>query len=176
MHMTQGKALLALFAIAVAVVVMMRPENGGIVGKAQTDDVTYVAEDDPAMLAAFKKGQDTLDDFLARAAAPPPNTDSFAVKVAISDGSRKEYFWISPFVLDGESFSGRINNTPRVVSTVAEGEAIRFERSDVVDWTYENTLEKKMYGNFTACALLVREGEQAAAEFKAQYGLDCDTN
>jgi len=164
-----------LFAILVAVVAWMKPESGGMLETAQSDGVTFVSDDDPAMLAAFRKARSTLDGFLALAASPPPNTDSFAVKVAISQGSRQEYFWISPFQREGESFYGRISNTPQVVSNVAEGQEFRFERAEVVDWSYENSLEKKMYGNFTACALLTHESEASAAAFKAEYGLDCDT-
>jgi uncharacterized protein YegJ (DUF2314 family) len=173
--MSQGKVLLVLFGVLVAIALIMKPQGGGILQRAQTDEVTFVSDDDPMMRAAFKKAQSSLDQFLALAVSPPPNTDSFAVKVAISDGSRTEYFWISPFVVNGESFSGRISNTPQVVSTVREGEEVRFDRSDVVDWTYENSVEKRMYGNFTACAMLAHETGEDAAEFKAQYGLECDT-
>jgi uncharacterized protein YegJ (DUF2314 family) len=173
--MSQGKVLLVLVGILVAAAVIMKPQRGGILERAQTDDVTFVSDNDPVMRAAFDKAQATLDRFLALAASPPPNTGSFAVKVAISDGGSKEYFWITPFVLRDDVFSGRVNNTPQVVATVKEGEEISFGRSDVVDWTYENSLEKRMYGNFTACALLAHENEEDAAEFKTQYGLHCDT-
>jgi uncharacterized protein YegJ (DUF2314 family) len=173
--MSQGKVLLALFGVLIAVAMVMKPQREGLLERAQTDDVSFISDDDPAMRAAFKKAQDSLDEFLELAASPPPNTDSYAVKVAISDGARKEYFWIAPFVLNAGSFSGRISNTPQVVSTVREGEEVRFDRSDVVDWTYENSVEKRMYGNFTACAMLAHETGEDAAEFKAQYGLHCDT-
>ena len=172
--MSHGKVLLVLFAIAIAVLAFLKQERAGLMEKVQTDDVAFVSSDDALMRAAFKKAQSTLEEFLALAASPPPNTDSFAVKVAVHQGSATEYFWITPFASSEGSFSGRVDNTPRVVSTVREGEDIRFERSDVVDWTYENVAEKKTYGNFTACALLARESKENAAEFKAQYGLDCD--
>jgi uncharacterized protein YegJ (DUF2314 family) len=172
--MSQGKIVLLLFGILVAVVIVMKPGRWGAVDRAESDAVTFVSDDDPAMSAAFRKAQTTLDSFLELAASPPPNTDSFAVKVGISQGEQTEYFWISPFERTDTSFSGRINNSPRVIASVKEGEEIRFKRSDIVDWTYESTAEGRMYGNFTACALLSHESEEEAAEFKAHYGLDCE--
>jgi uncharacterized protein YegJ (DUF2314 family) len=172
--MSQGKIGLLLFGILVAVVIVTKPGGWRVLDRAESDGVTFVSDDDPAMSAAFGKAQTTLDSFLDLAASPPPNTDSFAVKVGISQGEQTEYFWISPFERTDASFSGRINNSPRVISSVKEGEEIRFERSDIVDWTYENTAEGRMYGNFTACALLSHESEEEAAEFKAHYGLECE--
>lgn len=171
--MSQGKVLVALFAIAVVVLIAVKPEHG-VLQRAESDGVIFVPDDDPAMQAAFKKAQDTLDEFLALSAASAPNTDSFALKVAISEGDRKEYFWITPFAVSDGKFSGRVSNTPRTVSNVSEGQQIQFARSAIVDWTYENPIEKKTYGNFTACALLSRESKEEAAAVMKEYGLDCD--
>ena len=172
--MSQGKVLAILFGIAVVALILVKP-GSGLLLTAASDGVAHVSNDDPRMLAAFKKARDTLDEFLAIADTPPPNTDSFAVKVAVAEGDQREYFWISPFSRQGDSFSGHINNTPRVVTNVQEGQQIQFDRSDVVDWTYENTLEHKVFGNFTACVLLANASEQELAEFKRIYGIDCDT-
>jgi uncharacterized protein YegJ (DUF2314 family) len=171
--MSHGKGLLIFFAIVAVALIALKPQSGAL-QRAESDDVTVVSEDDPIMQAAFKKARDTLDQFLALSAAPEPNTESYAVKVAISHGGRTEYFWISPFTRTGETFSGRVSNTPRYVSNVSEGQAIQFARSDIVDWAYENPGEQRMYGNFTACALLAHESGSEAAAVKKEYGLDCD--
>lgn len=171
--MSQGKVLLVLFAVVAIALVAFKPQYGAL-ERAQSDDVTYVSDDDPIMQAAFKKARDSLDEFLALSVSRAPNTDSYAVKVAISQAGRKEYFWINPFSEKDGSFSGIINNTPRYVTNVTEGQEIRFERSDIVDWTYENTLEQKTYGNFTACALLAHESKEEAAAVMKEYGLSCD--
>jgi uncharacterized protein YegJ (DUF2314 family) len=171
--MSQGKALVVLCGIVIVALIWTKPHYGPFQA-AQNDDVTFVSEDDPIMQAAFNKARDTLDEFLILSAAPTPNTESFAVKVAISEGDRKEYFWISPFSAHDGKFSGRISNTPRHVSNVSEGQEIQFGRADIVDWSYENSVEKRMYGNFTACALLARESEQEAAMVKQEYGLECE--
>jgi uncharacterized protein YegJ (DUF2314 family) len=78
--MSQGKIVLLLFGILVAVVILMRPGRWGAVDRAESDAVTFVSDDDPVMSAAFRKAQTTLDSFLERVASPPPNTDSFAVR------------------------------------------------------------------------------------------------
>jgi uncharacterized protein YegJ (DUF2314 family) len=171
--MSHGKGLLIFFAIVAVALIALKPHSGAL-QRAQSDDVTIVSDDDPIMQAAFKKARDTLDEFLALSAAPKPNTESYSVKVAISHMGRTEYFWIAPFAQIGDEFSGRISNTPRYVTTVSEGQEIQFERADIVDWTYENTVEQRTYGNFTACALLAHESEEEAAAVTKEYGLNCD--
>ena len=171
--MSHGKGLLIFFAIVAVALIALKPHTGAL-QRAQSDDVTMVSDDDPIMQAAFKKAADTLDEFLALSAAPKPNTDSYAVKVAISHMGRTEYFWITPFTQSEDEFSGRISNTPRYVTTVSEGQEIQFGHGDIVDWTYENTLEQRTYGNFTACALLAHESEEEAAAVMREYGLSCD--
>jgi len=112
----------------------------------------------------MRKAQATLADFLKIAAAPKPGTQSFSLKVAVREGERVEYFWITPFTNNGSQFSGEINNTPRVVHSVKLGQTIAFAQSDIVDWLYiENGM---MRGNYTACALLKSAPKNEAEEFK----------
>jgi uncharacterized protein YegJ (DUF2314 family) len=172
--MSHGKQLLLLFGLLVAAALWLKHGQSSLMQTVEADGVTYMGDDDPVMMAAFIKGRETLDSFLAIAAVPPPNTESYAVKVAISQGGQKEYFWINPFTIDGDSFSWQLANTPQIVSNVKEGETIEFRRADIVDWTYENTAEHRMYGNFTACALLVRQSKEDVAAFKKEYGLECE--
>ena len=122
------------------------------------------------MAAAMRKAQSTLADFLKVAAAPRPGTQGFSLKVAVREGERVEYFWITPFT--NTQFSGEINNTPRVVHSVKLGQTITFAQSDIVDWLYiENGM---MRGNYTACALLISAPKNEAEEFKKTFGLSCD--
>jgi uncharacterized protein YegJ (DUF2314 family) len=143
-----------------------------IMEKAKRDETVDVAKTDPVMAAAMRKAQAKLPDFLAIAAAPKPGMKGFAVKVAIRDGGDPEYFWIAPFNNSGGQFSGEINNTPRVVHSVKEGQTITFAQSDIVDWLYiENGMMK---GNYTACALIKSAPKREAEEFKKTFGLNCD--
>jgi len=144
-----------------------------ILEKAARDEIAAVANTDPNMAAAMRKAQSTLADFLKAAAAPRPGTQGFSLKVAVREGERVEYFWITPFTNNGSQFSGQINNTPRVVHSVKLDQTITFAQSDIVDWMYiENG---RMKGNYTACALLKSAPKNQAEEFKNHFGLNCDS-
>ena len=78
----------------------------------------------------MRKAQSTLADFFKVAAALRPGTKGFSLKVAVREGERVEYFWITPFTNNGSQFSGEINNTPRVVHSVKLGQTITFAQSD----------------------------------------------
>lgn len=142
--------------------------------RARRDEIVSVPSDDPAMEAAFARARATLDDFLKVLAAPPPDTRGFAVKLPIRDGGKVEYFWVIDIEREGDRFTGRINNTPRSVRTVREGQVIAFMRADIRDWMYLDEARQRMIGNFTLCALLTREKPAHAAEMKRTFGLTCD--
>jgi uncharacterized protein YegJ (DUF2314 family) len=143
-----------------------------ILQKAERDEIAIVANDDPTMAAAFRQARATLNDFLTIAAAPKPNMENFAVKVAVHDGDNNEYFWIDPFTNDNGRFSGRINNKPEMVHAVRMGQLISFSRDEIVDWMYMDG--GKMKGNYTACALLKSAPKDEAEAFKERFGLRCE--
>ncbi|HEX7053823.1 MAG TPA: DUF2314 domain-containing protein [Burkholderiales bacterium] len=145
-----------------------------ILEKSERDEVTRMSDEEPAMARAFERARRTLDHFLRLHRSPPPDTRGYAVKVGISEGANTEYFWITPFSVDGERFRGRLSNEPRLVTHVRNGQEIAFGRSDIVDWMYVDVARRRMHGNFTACALLSREPPEDAARFRARFGLQCD--
>src|SRR5262245_23570605 len=65
--------------------------------KSERDELSWVRKNDPDMAEAIRTARASLPEFLALAHAPRPSTTSFAVKVAVHDGSNTEYFWITPF-------------------------------------------------------------------------------
>lgn len=142
-----------------------------IEAKARRDEAFVVAKDDPAILAARDKALATLDRFLAVNERRPPNSRAYALKVAVRDGDRVEWFWIRDFVREGSRFRGAIDNTPRVVRTVQNGQQIAFQRADIGDWMYLQ--DGRMMGNYTACALIAKEDRQAREQFERKFGLDC---
>ena len=140
-----------------------------IVERAVADEVTVRDDDDPAMKAAFKKARDSLDS-----AFQAVELSSLSVKVGIEEDGNTEYFWLNDLSRTGDRYSGVINNEPRMVANVRFGQTYEFARGQIVDWTYADARSGKMRGNFTACALLSHEPPEQAAEFRKQYGLDCD--
>ena len=145
-----------------------------ISNKAERDDITLMADADPAMQKAFALAQKTLPDFLREAANPKEGTSGYALKVGLTDGNGTEYFWMSDFVQKGDQFTATLANTPRMVRGYRPGQKISFKQSQIVDWMYMDAGKRRMMGNYTACALLSKEPAAEAEAFKKQYGLRCD--
>ncbi len=143
------------------------------VDRAKEDEIVAVPKGDPDMEAAFRQARETLKTFLDLARTPRSTITSMAVKVAVRDGGETEYFWISPFTEQDGRIVGKINNTPRSVHNVKLGQTITFKQSDVVDWLYREN--SKMFGNFTACALLKHVSPSEMQAFKREYGLNCES-
>ncbi|MFC3682213.1 YegJ family protein [Hydrogenophaga luteola] len=159
----------------IAVAVSLGTANAQtLVDRVKRDEIAHMSSEEPAMRSAFEKARASLDTFLAQAKSPAPGTDRYALKVAISDGQNTEYFWVVDFSGDGKQFTGVLNNEPRLVMKHRYGEKIAFRRDQIADWTYMDAPQRRMHGNFTACALLTKEPPAQAAEFKRQYGLRCD--
>ena len=151
-----------------------------VMERARQDQIVSVPDGDDAMEAAFAKARATLDDFLALLAKPPPNTGVYTVKLRIVDprSNAVEFFWVGDLNRSGDSFSGRIDNTPRSVTNVREGQVVRFTRAEIYDWMYVDdnfiNANRSMVGNFTLCAILTREKPEEAAAVKRETGLVCD--
>ena len=93
------------------------------------------------------------------------------MKIPLRDGDTVEWFWIADFRNDGDVFSGRINNTPRLVTNFRNGETVRFARKDIVDWMY--VVDGKMKGNFTACAIAAKQPEAEREKFLRTFNMTC---
>lgn len=143
--------------------------------QAAKGELLYMQDEGPAMQKAFAKAADSLDEFLAKAKAQSAEHTAFSMKVAISQGSRTEYFWVNNFVEVAKgTFEGAIGNEPRMVKTVKLGQRYTFSRGRIVDWTYIDKTRRAMVGNFTLCALLTTESISEAEAMKKRFKLDCD--
>lgn len=130
---------------------------------------------DPVLERAFRQARASLDQFLDLARVPPENLRGFALKVGITeDPDLVEYFWVNDFEESGDSFSGTINTRPLLVKKVRRGRVHKFQRADIVDWTYIDTETHTIHGNFTACAQLAHKPADLAAELRQKFGLTCD--
>ncbi|MET0332912.1 MAG: DUF2314 domain-containing protein [Rhizobacter sp.] len=142
--------------------------------RAEKDDLVFMKDEEPAMRRAFQVARETLDDFLKLASEPRPGQALFALKVAIADGKKTEYFWVNKFeAKGGGKFEGTISNEPRMVKTVALGQRYTLSRAQIVDWTYADKTERPLVGNFTLCALLTKESKEEAEATKRRFNLDC---
>jgi len=145
--------------------------------KAETkQEVLEIDDQDPAMKAAFKKAQATLDDFLKVHAVDNPDINSPTVRVKLSEGKVTEYVWLHPFEKDGNGFKGTVNGAPSLLKKITLGSTVKFQRKDIVDWTYYELKARRMHGNFTTCAQLVKAPAAEVEALKKAYGLDCSKN
>jgi len=144
-----------------------------ITERAQNDEMTSTQSEEPALRRATEKAQATLDDFLSKATQLPAGTSAYALKVRVQEGRDTEYFWVEEFTWSDGSFTGRINNEPRLVKGIKLGQVYKFSRSQIADWKYFDEKNGRTFGNFTACALLSKEPPAQAEEIKRRDGLDC---
>ena len=143
-----------------------------VLQKAKRDGIFRAPTADTRMLAAFARAQQTLGGFIDALDGKVAGATGFAVKIAVVDHGKTEYFWINALSHAGSRFSGRINNRPETVTNVTFGQPISFSKGQIRDWSY--VLDGRMQGSFTTCVLLSREDPAEAQELKAQIGLTCE--
>ncbi len=167
-------------ALLAGIVLMIVGIQAGVLhaqtrGDRATSEASDAPKVDPVMERAFRSARASLDGFLELARVPPPHLRGFALKVGIQEGDDiVEYFWINDFINSGDTFAGKINNRPLLVKRVRAGQDYKFQRADIVDWTYIDMETRTVHGNFTACALLARKPADIAAELRQKFGLLCD--
>ena len=160
---------LALIAVLLAADLAAPAET--LTQRTRRDQIVRVPDDDPDMRAAFAKARATLAGFLALTRAPRSGISTMSVKVPLHEGDTVEYFWIKDFAEEHGRFVGAIDNEPRLLKHVHDGQSVTFSASEIVDWLYLE--DGRMIGNFTGCALLKREDPAEAATFKSQLRLHC---
>lgn len=148
-----------------------------------TDDanVKHVDVNHPMMLAARQRAQDGLDDFFRIGRKPPQGAGGFMLKVALHADGQTENIWVGAlelrtrkkvFITVSESLGGRLANQPTIVKNRKIGDRITFSRRDIRDWMYR-TSDRRIVGNYTACAIAAVQDPQALEAMARQYGLDC---
>jgi uncharacterized protein YegJ (DUF2314 family) len=142
----------------------------------EKQEVVELNDKDPAMKAAFKKAQGSLDGFLKVHASNDPNIDVESVRVRLTEGKVTEYVWVHPFEKDGNGYKGKANSVPSRLSKLVVGGQVSFKREDIVDWTYFEIKARRMHGNFTTCVQLAKAPAAEVEALKKAYGLDCSKN
>lgn len=142
----------------------------------EKQEVVELDDKDPAMKAAFKKAQGSLDGFLKVHASNDPNIDVESVRVRLTEGKVTEYVWVHPFEKDGNGYKGKANSVPSRLKKLVVGGQVSFKREDIVDWTYFEIKARRMHGNFTTCVQLVKAPAAEVEALKKSYGLDCSKN
>lgn len=139
--------------------------------KRDESEVVNVGKGDPDMAAAIQQARATLPDFLALAAKPPAGTEEYKLKVQVVDGRQTEHFWVTPFEVTPDGFSGVLANSPKVVRNVKAGQVIQFKPSAISDWGY--TKDGRQVGSYTVCVLFKKMPAEQANYYRTHHGFDC---
>ena len=143
---------------------------------AEKQEIVEIDDQDPVMKDAFKRAQASLDEFLKIHAADDPDNNAPSVRVKVSEGKVTEYVWLHPFEKNGKAFKGTVNGAPSLLKKLKLGDTVKFQRKDIVDWTYYERKARRMHGNFTTCAQLTKAPAAEVEALKKAYGLDCSKN
>lgn len=139
--------------------------------RGQTHDVS---SRDPAMRAAYAKARSTLPRFLKLVDAPPDHIEHLLVKLGFPAEGGAEFIWIFDVRKTPAGFSGRIGNRPNEIKHLAEGDPVTFTRQQIVDWSYRDKRTGRFVGNFTGCAILMKQSRADRLRFAEATGLHCD--
>ncbi|RBL90950.1 DUF2314 domain-containing protein [Chitinophaga flava] len=126
--------------------------------------IFYSEGDDPAMLGAFKKAQETFKycwrELSWESRRIVPALDFACVKIAFSEETGTpgkpivEYMWVNEISFDGETVRGVLINEPDRLQNVKNGDYVEAPLSRICDWLLAT--EGKSYGGFTV--QLLRSG------------------
>lgn len=153
------------YALAAALLCTSVPAIG------KEDQTVLVASEDQEMNEAIAQARATLDEFLRIKANPPAGASDFKIKVQITDAHGSEHMWVTPFELSGQGFSGVLANEPEYVTSVKNGQTIRFSREDVSDWGY--ALNGKQKGSFTVCVVFKHLPAHEVEHYRRENGFEC---
>lgn len=144
------------------------PDRAAPAKAAKADNIANVQVGDPEVEAARATARATLDEFLARAAAPQAGERSFMVKAALktSKGSA-EHIWVGAVSHKGDRFTGRLANDPVDIPGVRNGSSVSFTRADIDDWMYLRN--GKIVGNETARVIISRLPEPQRTAMSAKF-------
>ncbi|MEM9709003.1 MAG: DUF2314 domain-containing protein [Pseudomonadota bacterium] len=128
-----------------------------------------LAASDAAMSDAEAAAQRHFERFMGHVLLPDGATGhGAAVKVAIPTGNgHAEVIWVTPFARTStQEFLGILANPPQNIENAEMGDAIRFKRNQVRDWSFIGS-NSKLFGSFTTRVLLPHIPQQDAAKIAA---------
>jgi uncharacterized protein YegJ (DUF2314 family) len=152
--------LLALVASATA-----PAADEPVVRRSGQPDVYKVPADDARMNAAIARARSTVEDFIAAFTNAGARQRSFAVKVAVIDGTHVEHFWMDVESFSNGQFTGRLANEPLDVHNVRLGDRIVVDKERISDWMYVD--RGRLVGGYTIRVLRARLGDAERQAFDA---------
>ena len=142
--------------------------------------IFYSEADDPEMISAFQKAQETFPYFWRELhweyRRIVPALDLACVKVAFmqeAPGKTKpivEHMWVNDVEFDGDNVSGVLINDPNELTNVKNGDPVVVPLSQVSDWLFSS--QGNTYGGFTIQLLRSKMEEDEREEHDEAWGLD----
>lgn len=142
--------------------------------------IFYSEADDPEMIKAFQKAQQTFPYFWRELSWEyrriVPALDLACVKVAFMQevpGRATpivEHMWINDLDFDGDTIKGVLINEPNELTNVKNGDSVEVPLSQVSDWLFST--QGITYGGFTIQLLRSKMEEEERNEHDEAWGLD----
>lgn len=146
----------------------------------EESQVFMFAGDDPSMIAAYSRAQETFRYFWRELSWERrrivPAFDMVMIKLPFTDGKREdgnpeyEHMWVSDIDFDGVTLSGILMNSPNWLSSVKEGDHIKVPLSHLEDWMI--TSDSRAYGAFTVNAMRRQMPPHERKAHDEAWGLD----
>ena len=160
--MVRARAILAVGFLA-ASVAAAADEN--VVHRDGQPDAFHMSVQDPRFNEAQALARQSVAEFIAAFQRAGPQQRSFAIKVAVIDGSQIEYFWVDLESFANGQFTGYIGNEPVDVHSVRRGDRVVIDMERITDWMYVD--RGHLVGGFTLRALRTGMSEAARKAFDA---------
>ncbi|WP_025126085.1 DUF2314 domain-containing protein [Myroides odoratimimus] len=142
--------------------------------------IFYAKGDDPILIEAYKKAQDTFKYFWRELSWEyrriVPAFDMVSVKVAFTqevEGEEEpvvEHMWIGDVDFDGDIIYGELLNQPNILTNIEEGEQIGVTLDQISDWMFIS--QGKSFGGFTVQAMRSVMTEEERKEHDEAWGLE----
>jgi uncharacterized protein YegJ (DUF2314 family) len=140
--------------------------------------VFFADGENPKMIAAFKKAQETFKYFWRELSWEyhriVPGLDVACVKLAFTQETDNEtvveHMWINDVNFDGENIYGILVNDPQELTNVNNGDEVQIPLNQISDWLF--AIGGKTYGAFTIQAMRSDMSEDERASHDEAWGLD----
>lgn len=114
---------------------------------ANEDNMAYVADDDPEILAAAERARKELRQLAPRLAKGVPAGELLSVKARFAgDGDDAEWMWIDVVSFRADTFVGTLANEPRTVTRFKNGQRVSVTLADVGDYIHVDKAGKETGG------------------------------
>lgn len=146
----------------------------------ENPEIIFVKEDNPKMLEAFKRAQETFKYFWRELSweyrRVIPALDVAYVKVAFAQQQHEgesptvEHMWVNNINFDGEQLYGVLVNEPQQLTNVQLNDEVAVPLNQVSDWLF--ALMGKTHGGFTIQVMRSNMDAAARQAHDEAWGLD----